>query len=461
MIFGYPIFRQIIILSLFMRYPSWPIEPDWPWLGTHFEAAASIAGSTLRMGWRFSTEKSRLPWLKELQMGRSFSQNTEEQFFSLDTIFCSILDVAAFPCFAPTSLTKTVWIEIMSLMFQAKSLGDCSRTSKLNQRLALPNAPFASDRKRAPKLTTTDRNKRSHLDLKQISMGTPSEPQTTVFWLENLSEQWQPGPAWRILTDYNGDSLEMTWMTWDEPRWCFWSQAMELYIFIHIYIYTRVYTYIHIYIYIYNHICILYVHVMYIYIYRSILSCPVLSYPILSCPILSYPVLSYTHVYFHIFLDLEYPMLKRGDAAEGSMPSQLSSIGNFAKLGWFQSFRFPTWPKWCRKPSPLMSPPKDRYEVLRGPHRAGVWPFPYHQDVGGLEGPKNLVVWINTLWWTNILPWKITMLLMGKSTISMAIFHGKMLVHQRVSEMNSPNLPKSQGLSSFCQFSSFKWLWIY
>jgi hypothetical protein len=43
------------------------------------------------------------------------------------------LDVAAFLCFAPTSLTKTVWIEIMSLMFQANSLGDCYRTSNLNQ----------------------------------------------------------------------------------------------------------------------------------------------------------------------------------------------------------------------------------------------------------------------------------------------------------------------------------------
>ena len=30
---------------------------------------------------------------------------------------------------------------------------------------------------------------------------------------------------------------------------------------------------------------------------------------------------------------------------------------------------------------------------------------------------------ILTLWWTNILLWKITMLLMGKSTISMAIFN--------------------------------------
>ena len=33
---------------------------------------------------------------------------------------------------------------------------------------------------------------------------------------------------------------------------------------------------------------------------------------------------------------------------------------------------------------------------------------------------------------TNSLPWKITMLLMGKSTISMAIFNSKLLVYQRV-----------------------------
>ena len=58
---------------------------------------------------------------------------------------------------------------------------------------------------------------------------------------------------------------------------------------------------------------------------------------------LSLSVYIYIHVYFHISGDLEYPMLKRGDTAEGSMPSQLSSIGNFAKLGWFQSFRFPTY----------------------------------------------------------------------------------------------------------------------
>ena len=39
---------------------------------------------------------------------------------------------------------------------------------------------------------------------------------------------------------------------------------------------------------------------------------------------------------------------------------------------------------------------------------------------------------MGTLWWTNILQWKITMLLMGKSTISMAMFNCKLLVHQRV-----------------------------
>ena len=37
-----------------------------------------------------------------------------------------------------------------------------------------------------------------------------------------------------------------------------------------------------------------------------------------------------------------------------------------------------------------------------------------------------------TLWWTNILPWKITLFLMGKSTISMAIFNSFLYVHQRV-----------------------------
>ena len=37
-----------------------------------------------------------------------------------------------------------------------------------------------------------------------------------------------------------------------------------------------------------------------------------------------------------------------------------------------------------------------------------------------------------TLWWTNILPWKDPPFFMGKSTISMAIFHCFLLVHQRV-----------------------------
>ena len=129
----------------------------------------------------------------------------------------------------------------------------------------------------------------------------------------------------------------------------------------------------------------------------------------------------YTHIHTCIFPqisgDLEYPMLKRGDTAEGSMPAQLSSVGNFAKLGWFQSFRFPTyscliivsvrprfththkmsWPRYSQHDPidvgslhPGCRPQKT--EVLRGPHRAGVWPFPYHQDVGDsriLEGPSS------------------------------------------------------------------------
>ena len=38
----------------------------------------------------------------------------------------------------------------------------------------------------------------------------------------------------------------------------------------------------------------------------------------------------------------------------------------------------------------------------------------------------------STLWWTNILPWKDPPCLMGKSTISMAIFNSFLYVHQRV-----------------------------
>ena len=46
-----------------------------------------------------------------------------------------------------------------------------------------------------------------------------------------------------------------------------------------------------------------------------------------------------------------------------------------------------------------------------------------------------------TLWWTNSLQWKITMLLMGKSTISMAIFHCFLYVHQRVNPIKIPLNP--------------------
>jgi hypothetical protein len=39
---------------------------------------------------------------------------------------------------------------------------------------------------------------------------------------------------------------------------------------------------------------------------------------------------------------------------------------------------------------------------------------------------------VYTLWWTNSLLWKDPPFFMGKSTISMAIFNSKLLVHQRV-----------------------------
>ena len=48
------------------------------------------------------------------------------------------------------------------------------------------------------------------------------------------------------------------------------------------------------------------------------------------------------------------------------------------------------------------------------------------------------------LWWTNSLQWKDPPFFMGKSTISMAIFHGKMLVHQRVAPI-APKLRTPQG----------------
>ena len=65
------------------------------------------------------------------------------------------------------------------------------------------------------------------------------------------------------------------------------------------------------------------------------------------------------------------------------------------------------------------------------PWRNGETPETPHEKVDPkkiLESVEMIVP--NTLWWTNILPWKITMLLMEKSTISMAIFHCFLYVHQ-------------------------------
>ena len=49
----------------------------------------------------------------------------------------------------------------------------------------------------------------------------------------------------------------------------------------------------------------------------------------------------------------------------------------------------------------------------------------------------------HTLWWTNILPWKMAMEIVDFPINSMVIFHGKMLVHQRVyARKTSWNLPE-------------------
>ena len=53
------------------------------------------------------------------------------------------------------------------------------------------------------------------------------------------------------------------------------------------------------------------------------------------------------------------------------------------------------------------------------------------QIIKTYRDPRDMI-FISTLWWTNSLQWKITMLLMGKSTISMAMFNCFLLVHQRV-----------------------------
>ena len=72
------------------------------------------------------------------------------------------------------------------------------------------------------------------------------------------------------------------------------------------------------------------------------------------------------------------------------------------------------------------------------------YPYPNDDTFPGRSGrveknshPRNILVFCSskiTLWWTYKKQWKITMLLMGKSTISMP-FSIAMLVHQRVSQI--------------------------
>ena len=61
-----------------------------------------------------------------------------------------------------------------------------------------------------------------------------------------------------------------------------------------------------------------------------------------------------------------------------------------------------------------------------------VWSIPNHTPL------SSIIFSPDTLWWTNILPWKDPPFLMGKSTISTGPFSIAMLVHQRVSHLEYP-----------------------
>ena len=131
MIFGYPIFRQIKFIH-FHAVPKLTDRTRLTVTGHPLWSSCKHSRVDLENGMEIFHQKKSAPLAQGTADGAQLKKILRSSM-SLDTIFCSILDVAAFLCFAPTSLTKTVWIEIMSLMFQANSLGDCYRTSKLNQ----------------------------------------------------------------------------------------------------------------------------------------------------------------------------------------------------------------------------------------------------------------------------------------------------------------------------------------
>ena len=297
MIFGYPIFRQIKFIH-FHAVPKLTDRTRLTVTGHPLWSSCKHSRVDLENGMEIFHQKKSAPLAQGTADGAQLKKILRSSM-SLDTIFCSILDVAAFLCFAPTSLTKTVWIEIMSLMFQANSLGDCYRTSKLNQQ--------GTSKRTLCFRQVAPRNPQISMDLLDLTdlhghIGTPNHK-----WCFG----WRVGKVTARQSRHDG-----SWQTTMVTRWDFgWlGMSPDGVSEVRPWNYTYIYMYI--------------VRACYVIsIYLSISLC----------------IYIYTCIFPHISGDLEYPMLKRGDTAEGSMPSQLSSIGNFAKLGWFQSFRFPTY----------------------------------------------------------------------------------------------------------------------
>ena len=236
MIFGYPIFRQIKFIH-FHAVPKLTDRTRLTVTGHPLWSSCKHSRVDLENGMEIFHQKKSAPLAQGTADGVQLKKILRSSM-SLDTIFCSILDVAAFLCFAPTSLTKTVWIEIMSLMFQANSLGDCYRTSKLNQQ-GTSKRTLCFRQETRPEITT---DLHGHIWTSQISMGTPSEPQTTNGVLV-------VGTVTARQSRHDG-----SWQTTMVTRWDFsddlgWAQMVFL---------KSGHGTIHIYIY----ICILYVHVM-------------------------------------------------------------------------------------------------------------------------------------------------------------------------------------------------------
>ena len=287
MIFGYPIFRQIKFIH-FHAVPKLTDRTRLTVTGHPLWSSCKHSRVDLENGMEIFHQKKSAPLAQGTADGAQLKKILRSSM-SLDTIFCSILDVAAFLCFAPTSLTKTVWIEIMSLMFQANSLGRLlphlqtqpARHFQTHPLLPTGNAP-----------RNYHRSPWSHLDLTDLHgnpIGTPNHK-----WCFGRRNSDSPAvPAWRILTDYNGDSLRFFGWLGMSPDGVSEVRPWN-YTYLYIYVYCTCML-CNIYLSIYLSLCI-YIHI-------------------------------YTHVYFHRFLGILSTQCWKGATLQRAacLPSCLQS----------------------------------------------------------------------------------------------------------------------------------------